>query len=931
MFHPQSKNNPYFRKALYTVYGGKCAYCGDPIVAPGNLHVDHVYAENARATADPELQAYLAELRAGGFPVDQPDVIENYLPACQKCNRQKSNRNFNAQNLRFYHNLALNHTSDILKKLDQYRGKKPVDLDDFRVENMAIRCLTALPPRADTSNVICRERELADVRKLLREGKDVLLMSGFGGIGKTSLARLVFYTVLDEYDEVAWVPYRGSLRDSMIGTFLLPETYRTPDDRWARILKYSRDGLKKLIVVDNADHIGRQDPQTDPALEALSRWPDTAVIVTSRLDELGPYQKKEIGFLSPEACVELFYLYYPNDPERVQHAVVEKLVELAQYHSLTVELFAKGAKRKADLESYYQTLSKDLRAATRQFATGHTGKMGTIEAHLRGLFIVQDRTDAEKHTLWSFAVLPPNAALSVEEAEKWFGLAESELDPLAEDGWLLWKDDRYAMHPLVRQIIRLNEMPAGTAQHFLDYIENRENGFLPDDEVYSELTRRLELANAVLNTVCKDGDTIQEANILHNLGWTFRQLARYAEAVDYYNKALIIKEIKFGKEHPGTANTFNGLALVFHDMGNLPKALKYTERVLAIYEAKLGKEHPLTARTYNNLASVYQTMGNLSKALEYFEKALAIEETKLGVQPPSTSVTYNNLATLYRAMGNLPKALEYHVKALAIHEARLGKEHPLTATTYNNMALIYLDMGSLPRALEYYKRAMPICENKLGKEHPSTAAIYNNLANVYRAMGNLPKALEYFEKVVPIVENKLGKEHPDTATTYNNLANVYKDMGDLPRALEYIEKAMAIKEKVLGKEHPDTATTYNNLALVYKAMGDLPRALEYFEKALAIRENVLGKEHPDTATTYNNLGVLYYEMKRYSEAEEVLLRSLRVRLVKLGPGHSRTKDTYYWLSGTYQTLHGETDSFLSWLRGQLNAEENRALDELLGA
>ena len=147
MFHPQSKNDPYFRKALYEIYRGKCAYCGESIVKVGNLHVDHIYAENARTAADPELQAYLAELRAGGFPVEYPDVIENYLPACQHCNRQKSNWNFTAQNLRYYHNLALNHTPDILKKLEQYRRREPGDLDDFRVENMAIRCQTALSPR----------------------------------------------------------------------------------------------------------------------------------------------------------------------------------------------------------------------------------------------------------------------------------------------------------------------------------------------------------------------------------------------------------------------------------------------------------------------------------------------------------------------------------------------------------------------------------------------------------------------------------------------------------------------------------------------------------------------------------------------------------------------------------------------------------------
>ena len=114
-------------------------------------------------------------------------------------------------------------------------------------------------------------------------------------------------------------------------------------------------------------------------------------------------------------------------------------------------------------------------------------------------------------------------------------------------------------------------------------------------------------------------------------------------------------------------------------------------------------------------------------------------------------------------------------------------------------------------------------------------------------------------------------------------------------------------------------------------MGDYPKALEYYEKDRKISEAVLGPEHPDTAQTYNNLGALYYAMERWSDADDYLLRALKIRLVKLGPGHPYTRYPYGWLSDTYQALHGETESFLPWLRGELNAEENRALDELLEA
>ena len=687
--------------------------------------------------------------------------------------------------------------SELLAKLREYQ------LYDiyFDAQANSSHYLTEPPEYVDEHSVICRGQELGDITGLLRSGKHVL-MSGFGGIGKTALAKLVFHTVEAEYDAVAWIDYRGSLKNSLLAEILLEDDIREEPERWRRIQAILGDGRKKLFIIDNADHTEGQNPQEDAELLRLTGWENISVIVTSRLEALGNYQIREIDFLSKDDCVALF-CHYRKGTQRTQEAAVRNLVKLANCHTLTVELFAKGARRIADLDAYYGKLEAGLDNAKLEFKTSHRSKMATIIQHLRNLFDMQERTPEEMGVLRDFAVLPADAYLTQAEAEHWFGHDENVLNVLAEDGWLQWNDGRYFMHPLVQQIIRLDPIPEDTAGHYLDFVEYFDNGYFPEDAVYSELIRRLELAESVVAAVCGDWDTVRLANIFHNMGVACWRLARYDDAAEYDHKALAIKEAMLGKEHLSTATTFNNLAGVYQSMGDLPRALEYNKNALAIYEAKLGKDHP------------------------------------------NTATTYNNLSVLYRAMGDYPKALEYHEKALTIREARLGKDHP------------------------------------------------------------------------------------DTAATYNNLASVYRDMGDLPRALEYLEKDRAIREARLGKDHPDTATTYNNLATVYRDMDDYPKALEYHEKALTIREAKLGKEHPDTAQSCNNLGALYYKMEQYSDACDLLLRALRIRLVKLGPGHPYTRNTYAWLSYSYQAQHGETDSFLPWLRGQLNDAENRALDEML--
>ena len=59
------------RQKIWEKYGGKCAYCGEPIPFKG-MHVDH-----------------LIPLARGGADSD-----DNYMPACSKCNHYKHTLTF---------------------------------------------------------------------------------------------------------------------------------------------------------------------------------------------------------------------------------------------------------------------------------------------------------------------------------------------------------------------------------------------------------------------------------------------------------------------------------------------------------------------------------------------------------------------------------------------------------------------------------------------------------------------------------------------------------------------------------------------------------------------------------------------------------------------------------------------------------------------
>ena len=237
--------------------------------------------------------------------------------------------------------------------------------------------------------------------------------------------------------------------------------------------------------------------------------------------------------------------------------------------------------------------------------------------------------------------------------------------------------------------------------------------------------------------------TLDDAKSYDTTAFKCYQGGNYPKALEFYTKALNIKEKVLGKDHPDTANRYNNIGYLYSDMGNYPKALEFYTKALDIYEKVLGKDHSSTALSYNNIGSVYSDIGDYPKALEFYTNALNIKEKVLGKDHPSTALSYNNIGSVYSDMGNYPKALEFLTNALNIREKVLGKDHPDTATSYNNIGSVYSDMGNYPKALEFYTKALDIYEKVLGKDYPDTATIYNNMGYAYNKIGDYNKSYNY--------------------------------------------------------------------------------------------------------------------------------------------------------------------------------------------
>ena len=92
----------------------------------------------------------------------------------------------------------------------------------------------------------------------------------------------------------------------------------------------------------------------------------------------------------------------------------------------------------------------------------------------------------------------------------------------------------------------------------------------------------------------------------------------------------------YGDNHPLVATNYNNVGGLYKVQGDYAQALEYYRKALAIYQSVYGENHPDVAVSYNNIGNVCYHQGQYAQALECFQKAFAILKAALGEDHPDT-------------------------------------------------------------------------------------------------------------------------------------------------------------------------------------------------------------------------------------------------------------------------------------------------------
>ncbi|MEQ8542035.1 MAG: tetratricopeptide repeat protein [Coleofasciculus sp. D1-CHI-01] len=400
-----------------------------------------------------------------------------------------------------------------------------------------------------------------------------------------------------------------------------------------------------------------------------------------------------------------------------------------------------------------------------------------------------------------------------------------------------------------------------------------------------QLKQALQTYQQALTIHREQGNSLQEAKTLNQLGEVYNGLSQYTQAQEVLQQALAI--FRQQKHRLGEGLALNHLGESYRNLGQLQTALKHHEQALAILR-ELGN-HTQEAATLHNIASVYEIQGQYENAIQFYEQALVIqrqEKDRLGEGRSLIGLgnTYIHWKRYQNSLQNADKDLKLYQDALQAYEqalvimrelgdspqgdsyaARLGEGWSLNGL---GMAYASLNTTDAEDVLKFYEQALVIMRevgNRAGE-----ATVLFNIGRAQRFKGQFDRfgesqfdplfdpireyrqiSLDFYEQALAIAR-EIG---------YRPLeAEILKKLGDREEnsetELEFYQQALTVVQEVGNR--PLTDIILRNIARSYNALGYLQTAQEYREQALAIRRELGIKEEPSlwqgaTLVTYRKV------------------------------------------------------------------------------
>ncbi|MER6397516.1 tetratricopeptide repeat protein [Kitasatospora sp. NPDC001603] len=321
-------------------------------------------------------------------------------------------------------------------------------------------------------------------------------------------------------------------------------------------------------------------------------------------------------------------------------------------------------------------------------------------------------------------------------------------------------------------------------------------------------------------------------------------------------------------------------------------------------------------------AIAVKEMGDLKAAEAELDRIVEECVRYFGEADPTTLTVRYERARAASQRGKLEEAEQEYDEVIR-HETRLyGANAANTLRSRHGRAICIRSMGRFEEAADEGRQVLEGLRTELGETHPDVLEAHHEFAISLRDQGENDRAAQEFRRVLELEEETLGVDHSSTLITRSNLATTLLLRQEFSEAEAEIRAVLDARTRILGPDHPDTLDSRHSLAVLLMRRGELDAksASAVFEQLIEAQKKQLVDDHPNVLAGRSSHAAALRFIGDMVEAESEFRSILAAATARHGRNHPVTLNARFeWVMALGRM--GRTDDAVSEMRQVLTLQE----------
>ena len=319
---------------------------------------------------------------------------------------------------------------------------------------------------------------------------------------------------------------------------------------------------------------------------------------------------------------------------------------------------------------------------------------------------------------------------------------------------------------------------------------------------------------------------IGKGRYLNALNWVLKQLDYDERDVSDILRAKLI--VEHGIYLEGLRNSVEFMmdellnkigSFQLYAIGNYSSAKLHYQKALMMREDRYGADHTKYSETLIDLGNAYGSSGNYRRQKALQCKALKIYEKHLGSEDLQIGYALLNLSNACAGLGEHKAQKDFLTRALKIFQMHYDKEHIEIGKVLSNLGNAWGALGNYQEQKKLLSRALQIKEKYYGKTHVSIAQALTNLSNALENLEDYEGQKNVLSQARKIFVNSYGESHPQVGITLIQLGNACENLKDSHSHKDFLSQALIIFENLLeGAIHNQDDIALGSLLMAIRAL-----------------------------------------------------------------------------------------------------------------